>query len=73
MKGRAQIADQYSANAFNDPARHAMIVTRIVMGYLVVDHKGVSLTHPDGPDQMEAVVPYEIREGKIRTATLIRE
>jgi hypothetical protein len=72
MKGRAKIEEHYGANAFNDPARHATIVKRIVMDSLVIDHERVLLTLPNGPGQMEAVVLYEVSAGRISKATLIR-
>ena len=72
MKGRAQIQDYYGTKVFMDPLRHAIIENRIVMGNIVVDHEKVSLTFPEGPGQMEAIVIYEVSAGKIVKATLVR-
>ena len=44
---------------------------RSVMGHIIIDHETVSRTFPEGPGRIELVCIYEVREGKIQTASFI--
>jgi uncharacterized protein (TIGR02246 family) len=69
-KGKEEMRERYTPR-FADPILHAIIVKRIVMGNVVVDHERVRVTLPQGPGVMEATVIYEVSDGKIARSTLI--
>lgn len=48
-----------------EPNLHAQLLNRIVMGNLVIDHEIVTRTFPEGAGQLETIVIYEVRDGKI--------
>jgi hypothetical protein len=68
--GSAQLRERYAAR-FKEPNLHAVIVKRIVMGNVVVDHERVTRTFPEGSGVVDAVAIYEIENGKIAKAWLI--
>ena len=57
------------ADRFNDTALHAELVSRTVMGSIVVDHEFVTRTFPDGLATVEMICIYEVRAGLIIKAT----
>jgi hypothetical protein len=69
-RGKEEMRKRYTPR-FNDTILHAIIVKRIVMGNVVVDHERVRVTLPEGPGVMEATVIYEVSGGKIARSTLI--
>ncbi len=54
---------------FADPALHAQLVSRTVMGDLVVDHEVVTRTLPEGHGTVEMICLYEVKAGRIAKAT----
>ncbi len=48
-----------------------MLVQRIVMGNVVIDHEKVTRTFPEGKGQIELVAIYEVQKGKIAKAWFI--
>jgi hypothetical protein len=68
--GQAEMRERYAAR-FKEPNLHAVIVKRIVMGNVVIDHEKVTRTFPEGPGVLDAVVIYEIQNGRIVKAWLI--
>jgi hypothetical protein len=66
--GHAQIRAR-SAPRFDDPALHARLLQRAVMGNVVIDREYVTRQLPEGPGYAELVCVYEVREGLIRSAT----
>jgi len=54
---------------FQEPNLHAQLLTRAVMGNVVIDHEIVSRTFAEGTGTLETVAIYEVRDGKIRTAS----
>jgi hypothetical protein len=68
--GSAQLRERYAAR-FKEPNLHAVIVKRIVMGNVVVDHERVARTFPEGSGVIDAVAIYEVQNGKIAKAWLI--
>lgn len=60
--GRAQL--RYIVR-FKEPNLRAVIVKRIVMGNVVIDHETVTRTFPEGTGKLEAVAIYEVQKGKI--------
>jgi hypothetical protein len=71
MKGADKVAEAYGPR-FRDARLHAVIDKRIVMGNIVVDHEKITRTFPEGPGKVDAIVIYEVANGKIVKATLIR-
>ena|ERR1700690_2910593 len=68
--GSAQLRERYAAR-FKEPNLHAVIVKRIVMDNVVVDHERVTRTFPEGSGVIDAVAIYEVENGKIAKAWLI--
>lgn len=56
---------QRLAGRLQEPNLHAQLLNRIVMGNLVIDHEIVTRTFPEGAGQLETIVIYEVRDGKI--------
>ena len=68
--GHAEIRARAVAR-FQEPNLHAKLLQRSVMGHIVIDYETVSRTFPEGPGRVELVCIYEVREGKIRTASFV--
>jgi hypothetical protein len=68
--GSAQLRERYTAR-FKEPNLHAVIVERIVMGNIVVDHEKVTRTFPEGSGVLEAVAIYQVESGRIAKAWLL--
>jgi putative hydrolase of HD superfamily len=54
---------------FAEPNLHAVLLRRLVMGDLVVDHERITRTFPEGPGTVEMLCVYELAEGHIRRAS----
>lgn len=54
---------------FGDPALEGRLIHRAVVGDLVVDHELVTRTFADGVAQLDVIALYEVRDGRIATAT----
>jgi hypothetical protein len=48
---------------------HARLLSRTVLGSVVIDHEDVSRTFPEGPGQVELVCVYLVEKGKIQSAS----
>ena len=68
--GQAAMRERYTAR-FKEANLHAVLVKRIVMGDIVVDHERVTRTFPEGEGTLDAVLIYEVQGGKIARAWLI--
>ena len=68
--GKAEMRERYTAR-FKEINLHAVVVKRIVMGNMVVDHERVTRTFPEGQGTVDAVLIYEIQSGKIARAWLV--
>ena len=68
--GLAQMRERYTAR-FKEPNLHAVILKRIVMGNVVLDHERVTRTFPEGTGTADAVAIYEVQNGKINKVWLI--
>ncbi len=68
--GHAQIRERMAVR-FQEPNLHARLIKRAVMGDVVIDHEDVTRTFPEGPGRIELVAIYEVREGMIRTASIV--
>lgn len=69
-RGKEEMRKRYQLR-FSDSIVFGKVVQRIVMGDTVIDHERVRVTLPEGPGVMEAVVIYQVRDGKIVKATFI--
>jgi hypothetical protein len=68
--GSAQLRDRYAAR-FRDDKPHAALVTRTVLGNIVVDHEEVTSRSPQGIVRAAVVAIYEVKEGEISRAWFI--
>ena len=50
---------------------YAKLIRRAVMGNVVIDYEDVTRTFPDGTGRVELVAIYEVREGKIQSASVL--
>jgi hypothetical protein len=67
-QGHASIRER-SAPRFLEPNLHARLLSRTVLGPIVIDHEDVTRTFPQGPGQVEIVCIYVVERGKIQSAT----
>ena len=65
--GRAALRERFAAR-FREPNLHAHLLKRIVAGSFAIDHERVVRTFAEGPGELDLVMIYEVREGKIRRA-----
>jgi GNAT superfamily N-acetyltransferase len=65
--GLAELRRRWTVR-FQEPILHARLLSRIVMGPLVVDHEEVTRTFPEGPGRVEVLCTYEVQGGRITTA-----
>jgi len=66
-------ADQIRARMalrFEEPDLHARLLQRSVMGNIVIDHEIVTRNFPEGLGTLELVAIYDVRDGKIQSATV---
>ncbi len=68
--GTAQLRERFSAR-FAEPNLHARLLSRVVMGDTVIDHERVARTFPEGPGDVELVMIYEVKAGRIAKAWVI--
>lgn len=54
---------------FSEMNLHARLLSRTVLGNVVIDHEDVTRTFPEGPGRMELVCIYQVERGKIQSAT----
>jgi hypothetical protein len=58
-----------TAPRFTEPDLHAVLLKRVVMGNIVIDHEDVVRTFPEGPGRVELVCVYVVEQGKIQSAS----
>lgn len=68
--GSAQLRDRYTAR-FRDDKPHAALVSRTVLGNMVVDHEEVTNRSDQGIVKASIVAIYEVQYGKISRAWFI--
>ena len=66
--GHAEIRERTSPR-FQEPDLHAHLISRTVLGSIVIDHENVRRTFPEGPGQVEVVCIYVVERGLIQSAT----
>lgn len=54
---------------FAEPDLHAELLSRIVMGNIVVDHEKITRNFPEGRGSLEMLCVYEIKDGLIQKAS----
>lgn len=67
-KGHAQMRARY-LERFQEPQLHARLLSRTVVGDMVVDHECITRNFPEGLGTIEMLCVFEVREGKIRKAS----
>ncbi|MDB6029279.1 MAG: hypothetical protein JWM68_5502 [Verrucomicrobiales bacterium] len=63
---RARFADR-----FREPNLHADLLSRTVIGQIVVDCEEISRTFPEGPGKIKVVMIYEVQDARIAKAWII--
>ncbi|KPF43150.1 nuclear transport factor 2 family protein [Rhizobium sp. AAP43] len=53
---------------FKEPDLHGELLSRIVVGNVVVDHETVTRNFPEGKGEVDVICIYEIAHGKIAKA-----
>lgn len=53
---------------FTEPNLHGALLTRMVVGNVVVDHETVTRSFPEGPGEVDVICIYEVEHGKIAKA-----
>ena len=54
---------------FSEPDLHAELLSRVVMGNIVVDHEKITRNFPEGRGSLEMLCVYEIKDGLIQKAS----
>jgi hypothetical protein len=67
--GQAEIRSRMAAR-MAEPDLHAHLIQRTVALNIVIDHEIVTRNFPEGKGTMEIVAMYEVRDGKIQTASI---
>jgi hypothetical protein len=65
--GSAALRERYTAR-FQEPNLYATLLSRTVMGHIVVDHEEVSRTFPKGAGRIRLLMIYEVQSGRIAKA-----
>lgn len=60
-----------SAPRFQEPDLHAKLLSRSVMGDIVIDHEEVTRNFPEGRGTIGLVCIYRVRDGLIREASFV--
>jgi hypothetical protein len=68
-EGAAEIRARLEVR-FEERNLHARLLQRAVMGDIVIDHELVTRSFPEGPGTVEMVAIYEVRDGKIQSASV---
>jgi hypothetical protein len=58
-----------TAPRFSEPNLFAKLLSRTVIGQVVIDHEEVTRTFPEGSGHVELVCIYQVAQGKIQSAT----
>jgi hypothetical protein len=68
--GAAQIRERYAVR-FREPNLHATLLSRIVLGDVVIDHERIVRDFPEGSGTLTMAAIYVVRAGRIGTAWFI--
>jgi hypothetical protein len=69
-KGSAALRDRYRQR-FADPKLKAVLLKRVVLGAMVIDHEEVICMFPEGSGTIELIMIYQIEDGRISKAWTI--
>lgn len=67
-RGHAQMRSRMQQR-FCEPDLHADLLSRVVMGNVVVDHERVTRNFPEGTGTIEMLCVYEVENGVIQRAS----
>ncbi len=67
-KGHKAMAERYLAR-FSEPDLHARLLSRTIVGNIVVDHESITRNFPEGRGTLELLCVYEVRDGLICKAS----
>ena len=67
-RGHAEMRARMQSR-FAEPDLHAELLSRTVMGSIVVDHERITRNFPEGRGTMEMVCLYEVRGSRVAKAT----
>ena len=67
-RGHAGMRERF-AERFREPDLHAVLLSRTVMGGIVVDYERITRNFPEGRGTVEMLCIYEVHRGLIRRAT----
>ena len=65
--GSAAFRERFTAR-FQEPNLHDTLLSRTVIGSIVIDHEEVLRTFPEGSGKLELVMIYEVQNGRIAKA-----
>lgn len=68
LAGSAAEIRERHIERFKEPDLHGELLSRIVVGNVVVDHETVTRNFPEGKGQFDVICIYEIAHGKIAKA-----
>ena len=68
--GSAALRERFTAR-FQEPNLHATLLSRIIMGPVVVDHEQVQRTFPEGTGTIELIMTYAVQDGRIARSWII--
>jgi hypothetical protein len=63
-QGAEELRGRFSLR-FQEANLHAALLSRTVMGNVVVDHEKVTRTFPEGTGSIELIMIYEVQDGRI--------
>ena len=67
-QGHEQLRARFLAR-FAEPDLHARLLSRVVMGNIVVDYELITRNFPEGTGTVEMLCVYEVLNGRIRKAS----
>jgi hypothetical protein len=67
-KGQIQMRERMAAR-FTEPDLYAQLLSRSVMGHIVIDLERVTRNFPEGKGSMEVLCIYEVKDQKICKAS----
>ncbi|GAB4088280.1 nuclear transport factor 2 family protein [Hydrogenophaga soli] len=65
--GAAEIRERH-IERFKEVNLHGVLLARLVVGNVVIDHETVTRTFPEGPGEIDVLCIYEVEHGKIAKA-----
>lgn len=66
--GHKQMRERMAAR-FEEPDLHAQLLSRLIMGHVVIDHERVTRNFPEGKGTIEMLCVYEVANGAIAKAS----